>query len=434
MINKKGVTMTEITLDKYLASFKQTTDFPSLDGTNFLLNKLNNPHKKMKFIHIAGTNGKGSIVEMLNQTLINSNYTVGKFISPHLQVANESICINNKQIENFEITFYINLFKEIEKEFKEKSNRTFTRFEIITAIAIDYFYKNNVDIAILEVGLGGLFDCTNVITPIVSCFGSISFDHTQILGNTLEEIAIQKGGIIKENSNSVIFNQEATTYIQKICNEKNNKLHIINRDEISNYHFDESYQYFTYKGLEYKINLKGIKQIENTAVVLDTIEILNNNGFNITYDTILNSISNITHPGRFETILNNPLVIFDGAHNENAITNLKTSINSLYKEKEKTFIISIIKTKDYKKILNLLYESFPDSNFILTSGNNESKFFSNEELYNYSISLNKKLKLEKDDLTNIKDVIFNTDKTNLNTVSFIIGSFYIYDTIIKLLK
>ena len=235
--------MEKITLDAYLDSFIQTTDFPSLDGTLYLLNSLDNPHTKLKFIHVAGTNGKGSIVEMLNNILINSNLKVGKFISPHLIRANESICINNTQIDNSSLPFYINKFTEVEKEFTQKYNRTFTRFEIITALAIDYFYKNNTDIVILEVGLGGLFDCTNVITPIVSVFGSISFDHTQILGNSLEEIAIQKGGIIKENSKSVIFNQESTQYIKKIADEKNNTLKIIYEDEISNYSFDENYQY-----------------------------------------------------------------------------------------------------------------------------------------------------------------------------------------------
>lgn len=306
----------EITLDNYLDSFTQTTDYPSLDGTLYLLNSLDNPHKKLKFIHIAGTNGKGSITEMLNNILINSGLLVGKFISPHLIQANECVCVNNTQIKNTDILFYINHFKNVELEFNKIYNRNFTRFEILTALAIDYFYKQNTDIVLLEVGLGGMYDCTNVVTPIVSCFGSISFDHTQILGNTLEEISIQKAGIIKENSNSVIFNQEAKHFIEKVANEKNNTLHTIYEHEITDYSFDRDYQYFKYNGKDYKLNLKGKKQIENACVVLNTIKILNNNNFNITYDTIYESLSNIIHPGRYETIYNNPLVIFDGAHNE----------------------------------------------------------------------------------------------------------------------
>ena len=229
--------MVEITLDKYLNNFKLSTDFPSLDGTLYLLNTLDNPHQKLKFVHVAGTNGKGSITEMLNKVLINSGYKVGKFISPHLKLANESICINNIPIENDIVPYYVNLFTKTEKQFIKEYNRGFTRFEITTALAIDYFYKQNCDIVILEVGLGGLYDCTNVVHPIVSAFGSISFDHMQVLGNTLEEIAYQKAGIIKENSNSVIFNQEACNVIKKVATEKNNHLRIINHDEISNYSF-----------------------------------------------------------------------------------------------------------------------------------------------------------------------------------------------------
>lgn len=423
--------MKNITLDTYLDSFKQTTDFPSLDGTLYLLNSLDNPHKKLKFIHVAGTNGKGSIVEMLNNILINSNLKVGKFISPHLIRANESICINNTQIDNSSLPFYINKFTEVEKEFIKKYNRTFTRFEIITALAIDYFYKNNTDIVILEVGLGGLFDCTNVITPIVSVFGSISFDHTQILGNSLEEIAIQKGGIIKENSKSVIFNQEATKYIQKIADKKNNTLKVIYENEISNYSFDKDYQYFEYENIKYKINLKGKKQIENATTVLNVIKILRENNFNIEKDTILNSLSNIIHPGRFETINKSPLVIFDGAHNDNALSNFMEATNSLYKDIDKTFIVSIIKTKDYQKMINTLFNNYPNSTFIFTSGNNEKKFFSKETLYTYANDVKNKLDLNvilrKDEIINIKNHLSNN-------VNFIIGSFYVYNTVINLFK
>ena len=422
------------TLDNYLDSFTQTTDFPSLDGTYFLLNTLGNPHKKLKFVHIAGTNGKGSITEMLNNILINSGYTVGKFISPHLLSANECVSINNKQINNNEIECYINLFEKNSTEFYKNYNRNFTRFEILTSLAIDYFYKQHCDIVILEVGLGGLYDCTNVIKPIVSAFGSISFDHTQILGNTLKEIAIQKAGIIKENSTSVIFNQEAKQYIEKIALEKNNTLYTIYEDEITNYSFDKTYQYFTYKNLDYKINLKGKKQIENTCVVLNIIKILTQNNFNINYNTIYNSLSTIIHPGRFECMFNNPTIIFDGAHNDNALDNFIDITNSLYKEENKTFIISIITTKDYKKMIEKLLKEFPTSTFIFTSGNNTKKFFNSNLLIDYANNLKQTLKLEhiklqENNLLNLKEII----KKQTDTY-FILGSFYVYNIVNNLLK
>lgn len=216
-------------LDKFLASFVQTTDYPTLDAMKYLMKHLGSPEKKLQFIHIAGTNGKGSICEMLNNILILSNYKVGKFISPHLLVSNESICINNTQITDEEFLKYKDTFEKLSQNYFEETGRKVTRFEILTSLAILYFAQNNCDIVILEVGLGGLYDCTNIVNSLISVFGSISFDHTAILGNTLEEIATQKAGIIKENSNTVIFNQPALSVIEQICKEKKFKLNYYKR-------------------------------------------------------------------------------------------------------------------------------------------------------------------------------------------------------------
>ena len=177
--------------------------------------------------------------------------------------------------------------------------------------------------------------------------------------------------------------------------------------------------------------MKIKKQIENATTVLNVIKILRENNFNITNDTILNSLSNIIHPGRFETISQSPLVIFDGAHNDNALSNFMEAVNSLYKDIDKTFIVSIIKTKDYQKMINTLFNNYPNSTFIFTSGNNEKKFFSKEALYTYANDVKNKLDLnvilKKDEIINIKNHISNN-------VNFIIGSFYVYNTVINLFK
>lgn len=382
-------------LDAFLSQFIQTTDFPTLDAMKYLMENLGSPEKDLKFIHVAGTNGKGSICEMLNNILILSNYKVGKFISPHLIVSNESICINNVQITDNEFLEYKEKFEKLAKDYFNKTKRSLTRFEILTALGILYFKEQKCDIVLLEVGLGGMYDCTNIVNSLISVFGSIGFDHTAILGNTLEEIATQKAGIIKENSNTVIFEQPALSVIEKHCYEKNSKLHIIKNEEVSNYSFDSSYQYFDY--LDFKnlcINLKGKKQIENACIAIQCSQTLEENGFEISKEKIYEGLKTVVHPARFEELSKKPRIIFDGAHNENAMYNFIDTVNSLFPKENKTFLVSIITTKDYQKILDLLLNAFENCTFIFTDGTIPDKFFKAEVLYDFAKTLNTSNKLE----------------------------------------
>ena len=268
---------------------------------------------------------------------------------------------------------------------------------------------------------GGLYDCTNIVNSLISAFGSISLDHTSILGNTIEEIAHQKAGIIKKNSNTVIFNQPVLPVIENKCKKMNSKLNILFDKDLSNYSFDKNYQYFDFKNYKnLKLNLKGKKQLENTAVAITCIEILNNNGFNISLDNIYDGLANIVHPARFEIIKENPLIIFDGAHNANAMENFVQTVNNLYPQETKTFIVSIITTKNYKEDLSLLLESFENCTFIFTDGTIENKFWNSQILYDFAKSLNTNNKLQ---ISNFEDGIkqLNSD------VNFIVGSFYVYN-------
>ena len=415
-------------LDNFLSKFVQTTDYPTLDAMKFLMEKLDNPEKKIKFIHVAGTNGKGSICEMLNQILINSNYKVGKFISPHLLVSNESISINNINISDSKFEEYKEIFDTLSNNYFKETNRHVTRFEILTSLAIKYFADNKCDIVVLEVGLGGMYDCTNIVNSLISVFGSIALDHTSILGNTIEEIATQKAGIIKENSNTVIFEQPALPIIEKTCQEKNSKLHILSEKDLSNYHFDKNYQYFDFKNYKnIKINLKGKKQLENASVAITCIEILNKNGFNIPLKAIYSGLSSITHPARFEILKENPLIIFDGAHNENAMDNFVKTVHTLYPHENKTFMVSIITTKDYKSDLKLLLNNFKNCTFIFTNGTIKDKFWNSKILYDYAKSLST--------INNLEILDFETGIKNLNSeVNFIVGSFYTYEKTKELLN
>ena len=312
---------------KYLQGFFAGTKDPSLDAMRFFMEKLNHPEKQLKFIHIAGTNGKGAVTEMISNILLNSGYKVGKFMSPHLIRYNERIKINNKEITNKEMEEIIIKLDPLVKEYNSKGKGNVTLFELETTMAILYFVNKKCDIVVLEVGLGGLYDCTNIVYPIVSIITSIGYDHMKFLGNTLEEIAFQKAGIIKQNSKTIFMSQSESVdnVIIKRCKEENNKLFLINKEDIKNYSYTEEYQKFDYK--EYKdiqINLKGMSQIYNACIAIEAVYVLKNK-YNIKEEVVRKTLKNVIHKGRFEKIHNNPTVIYDGAHNEPAIQNFINS-------------------------------------------------------------------------------------------------------------
>ena len=424
-----------IDIDNYLNNFFKGTKNPSLKAMQFFMDEYDNFEKNMKFIHIAGTNGKGSCTEILNNILICQGYNVGKFISPHLIKYNERISVNNRLITDEELSeLILELEPKIEK-YKKINNVNITLFELETIMALLYFYRKNVDFVVLETGLGGLYDCTNIITkPLVSIISSISYDHIDILGNSLEEIAYQKAGIIKENSNTIIFNQEETinNIFINICKEKNNNLYLLKDSDLSNYYFDENFQYIDYKNFKnIAIILKGKKQIKNTAICIESINILNSMGYLITEENIRKGLKTVIHKGRFELLNNKPKIIFDGAHNEDAIKNLQETINTFYKNGKKTYIISILKTKDYKNILKLLLED-KTANYIFTSGNDIQRYNDKNVLYKFALENNLAKNIYAMELNNAIDFILK--ENNSNNINFIVGSFYVYGDVLSKIK
>ena len=211
---------------QYLSNFNKGTKDLTLKTMNYFMDEYDHPEKKLKSIHIAGTNGKGSCTEMMTNILIKAGYTVGKFISPHLVKFNERISIQNKDITDEELENLIIRLQPTIDMYNRQNEQKMTLFELETIMAFIYFYENNCDFVVLETGLGGLYDCTNIVHPIASIITSIGYDHMHILGKTLPEIAKQKAGIIKENSET-IFNltgiQEVDNVISDTCNKKNNK-------------------------------------------------------------------------------------------------------------------------------------------------------------------------------------------------------------------
>lgn len=421
--------------NEYLSTFYKGTKGPTLDAIEYFMEQLEHPEKKLKIVHIAGTNGKGSVCEMLSTVLEQANYKVGLFMSPHIIKFNERIRINHKEILDEELEELTKIMEPIVTKYNQMHEVHVTLFEIETAMALLYFVKNKCDIVVLETGLGGLVDCTNVVEPILSIITSIGYDHMDILGNTIEEIAIQKAGIIKENSETIFVEQEKSVneIIDKTCKRKNNILHLINEKDWTNVFYKGEYQVFDYKDYkQIQINLKGNKQIQNACIVLEALKVLQKNGYEVSKKQIEEGLKTVVHKARFEQIYKSPTIIFDGGHNESAIKNLKETINKYYSKNKKVYILSILKTKDYKTVIKELMED-TESIFIVTDGTKEQDevkcYVKKEDLYNEALRYRK----ENIFMDSLENAILRCKTEYKDKTIFVIGSFYTYSEVIEYL-
>ena len=322
-----------------------------LDRISKLLNLIDNPQDKIKTIHIAGTNGKGSVCAMLNNILINAGYNVGLYTSPHLVNYTERIKINNNEISQNDFGKYIFEVCKIADENKID----LTEFEILTASAFKYFADNNVDIAIIETGLGGRYDATNTIKkPLLSVITSISLDHTDRLGNSFEQIAFEKAGIIKENSTvATSISNNGFKTIKQVVNDKNADLLTVETPIEIN--FINGKNIINYNGEQIEFSLLGLYQKENISLALRTIEYLQSQGFNMPLSSIKNGLKTVKWSARLEYIKEKNLLI-DGAHNPDAANELSKSLDYYFKNEKRIFIYSTINTKDYSEITKILFK------------------------------------------------------------------------------
>jgi dihydrofolate synthase/folylpolyglutamate synthase len=325
-----------------------------------LLNHLNNPHEKLKFIHVAGTNGKGSTCAMIAEILQNKGLKTGMYTSPYVEEFTERIQINRENIPQKRLAEITDKVKDAINIMIEKGYEHPTEFEIVTAIAFQYFFEEECEIVVLEVGLGGRYDATNVIkNPLVSVITSIGYDHMKHLGSTLEEIAHEKCGIIKENCPVVAYlyqKEEPLKVIKKYCAEKNSSLYIGNKERL--YIKKERYNLAIFNYDKYKeitLNLGGIYQISNAITAIETIKVLNSNyNYGISLQNIIQGLKDVKWSGRFEIYRDNPLVIFDGGHNIEGILALNESLKKYFKNEKITLIIGMMKDKEYEKCIKLL--------------------------------------------------------------------------------
>ncbi len=311
-----------------------------LDHTEKLLESCGNPHEKFRSIHISGTNGKGSTAKYIASILHEAGYKTGLYTSPHLIDFNERISINGDLISNEQIASFILEFKE------DISSIDSTFFETTTAMAFWHFNNNNVDVAVVETGMGGRLDSTNVLLPDVSAIASIGMDHSNILGETLEEIAYEKAGIIKHRTPVIVSqqNEGVMDVIRKMCSVKTAPL--IVPDTISDNNVESGVNHFFYRNERYAVPLLGKHQCENAVLAIETVLSFDSE---LGKDTIKTGLKNAIWPGRMEKIFTNPDCFYDVAHNPQSIDATLRTIELLYKKRP----IGVMVLKEGKNICQI---------------------------------------------------------------------------------
>ena len=338
---------------EYISSVNWKGSVPGLDRISVLMEKLGNPQDKLKFVHIGGTNGKGSTAAFISHILRAAGYRTGLFISPYIQEFNERIQIDNQNISNedlAEIATYI-------RPYAESMDDLPTEFELNTAIAFEYFYRKKCDIVVLEVGMGGEFDATNVIKkPEAAVLTAIGLDHMEYLGDTVVKIASTKAGIIKPGCQVVLYRQsdEVTDVIRQRCNEVNARLHISEPDKLQLINSDINGQ--TYDSEHGMLNIKLAAQYQkyNLATAVRTIEVLIENGFEISDQDIQNGLRESFWPGRFEILNTDPVFLVDGAHNPHGMKAAAESLRAVFSDKKLIVIFGVLKDKDYEQMLDII--------------------------------------------------------------------------------
>lgn len=351
---------------KYIDALQYIEDVTKIKGSVLglesikeLCMRLGNPQNRLKFVHIAGTNGKGSTLSFISTILKESGYKVGRYISPTIRDYRERFQINGKMIAQTAFAAYIEQIKAVCDGMVSDGLGHPTAFEIETAIAFMYFADKACDVVVLETGLGGLEDATNIVTTtVLSVITTVSMDHMQFLGDTLPKITKQKCGIIKPDTQvlSGIQKPEALEVVEETAREVGAQLHILDVSEISKIKYGVGKQSFCLNKLKYEISLIGVWQIENAALAVKAAHILKNQcGFDrITDAKIQKGLLVTTWPARFQIVNKKPLFIIDGAHNEDAALRLRQSIDTYFPDRNKIYIMGMFRDKEVEKVVGTI--------------------------------------------------------------------------------
>lgn len=326
---------------------------PGLSRVAALLEKLGEPQKKLRFVHIAGTNGKGSCAAMTASVMKAAGYRTGLFTSPYLMRFNERMQINGHEIEDDELAALVG---EI-KPFAEAMEDHPTEFELITALAMLWFYREKCDIVVLEVGLGGRLDATNVIdAPEAAVIMNIGLDHTRVLGDTPELIAAEKAGIIKPGCDCVLYQQSESVeqVIRRCCSERGAALHTADFSLIKSEFDSLDGQVFSYRGDAYAIPLLGANQLKNAAVVIELAGVLRGKGWRIPQEDLEHGLYAVNWPARFEIVHEEPYFVVDGGHNPQCAATVVENLENYFQGRRRVLLVGVLADKDYPELMEIL--------------------------------------------------------------------------------
>ena len=331
---------------------------PGLERIRELLHRSGNPERRMKAIHIAGTNGKGSTLHYLKNALQANGYKVGVFTSPSFQGIRGHILLDDDPIAASD---FVHIFNELYPHIKEMDEQDFapTEFEIITAMAFRFFAEHG-EIMLIEAGMGGRFDTTNSFQPVMSIITNIALDHTQYLGETTKEIAFHKAGIIKQYTPVIIgeMDPEANAVIMEIAGTEQSTVYSFGKD----FHYVKSGgQYvWKYEGKEFPFHLEmmGEHQLHNASLALMALSVLETKGYSVDWQNALSAMEHTNIPGRFEVVHRDPLIIIDAAHNPDGIKAFLETVTSHYSNSDKHLIVAMFRDKAVNEMLQLLCNEF----------------------------------------------------------------------------
>ena len=344
---------------------------PGLERIQKLLDRMGNPQDRLRFVHVAGTNGKGSTCALLSSVLTAAGYRTGLYISPYILEFRERMQINGEMIPKEDLARLtaqvLPLVKQLEQE-----GEPLTEFEFITALAMEWFAQSECDVVVLEVGLGGRFDATNIIkTPLVSVIAAVSLDHTGVLGDTVEQIAFEKAGIIKEGGDTAVFPRQgsgAMEVIRQAAQQRHNRLKLGQPEALEPVSSDLLGTRFQYRGTPMQMPLIGKHQVQNASTVLAALEFLQEKGFQLSQEAIADGFSRVHFPARLELLSQKPVFLLDGAHNPNGTEALAAALRQYLPGKKITAVMGMLADKDttaaiahLKGLFDQVYTLTPDN-------------------------------------------------------------------------